>query len=233
MERRNYKRLPFKRVANFRDLGGYPTQDGKMTRYGVFFRSGDLHQASPQDIKLLQELEVKTVIDLRYRDEFEKMPDACVNSPGIQVINISLFAELAPERLAVRHGEANTVSLVKMYIQMTEECGERLATLFHTLARRGRGATLLHCAVGKDRTGVAAMFLLEIAGVADADIIADYEVSHTYMNGFSNDVTGSHYDNMRLFLKYLSDKYGSPVGYLRRIGVKDGEIEALRRRMVI
>ena len=71
------------------------------------------------------------------------------------------------------------------------------------------------------------MFLYTIAGVDEKDIVADYEVSHTYLKGFMADVSGSHYTNMEKLLAFLSETYGGVIQYLDAIGVTD----AVRRKL--
>ncbi|WP_020618396.1 tyrosine-protein phosphatase [Paenibacillus daejeonensis] len=232
MNTKNYKRLPFRHVANVRDLGGYPTLDGGITRYGVFYRSGNLHKASPKEVELIKELGIRTIVDLRYKDECERMPNADLGEE-IETRNISLFADLAPERLAVNHGEPDTQSLIHMYIQVLSDCSDKLYEVFTALAEAEEGASLIHCAVGKDRTGIVVMFLLAIAGVEEADIIADYEVSRTYIAAYSEDLTGSHYSNIMKLLAYLDEHYGSPARYLESIGVDKKKLESIKSRLVL
>ncbi|WP_010277582.1 tyrosine-protein phosphatase [Paenibacillus senegalensis] len=232
MTSKNFRRLPFTNVANARDLGGYPTKKGGMTRYGVFYRSGNLHKASSQDVELIRELGISTIIDLRYQDECTHMPNVDLGD-SVTTHNISLFADLSPERLAVKHGEADTQTLIHMYLQVINECSNKLKEVFEVLASVEEGASLIHCAVGKDRTGIIVMFLLSLAGVEDVDIVADYEVSRTYIASFSDDLSGSHYSNMSRLLTYIHEKYGSPEGYLESIGIDRDKLERIRKRILL
>jgi len=225
------RRIAFRNIANFRDLGGYPTEDGGMTRYGVFYRSGNLHRATSEEVERLKALGIRTVFDLRYENEYMQMPDADLGDDAVSR-SISLFSKLAPEQLAVNHGEKDTQSLVNMYIQVLSECSDKLRDLFEAIAEVKEGAGLIHCAVGKDRTGIAVMFLLSLAGVDDADIVADYEVSRTYIAAFSDDLTGSHYSNMHQFLAYIRETYGSPTTYLESIGIEKKKLDFIRNRFV-
>lgn len=227
----NYRRLPFTQVANARDLGGYPTKDGGMTRYGVFYRSGNLHKATDQDVELIKKLGINTIIDLRYETEYGQMPNVDLGE-DVATHHISLFAELSPERLAVNHGEADTQTLIHMYLQVINDCSAQIKEVIEALASVDEGASLIHCAVGKDRTGIIVMFLLSLAGVEELDIVADYEVSRTYISSFSDDLTGSHYSNMSRFLTYIREKFGSPEGYLESIGIEKEKLEKIRKRLL-
>lgn len=75
-------------------------------------------------------------------------------------------------------------SLGEMYIELLEESKERMAELFR-LFLSATGASLFHCAAGKDRTGVVAMLLLKLARVPDETIILDYSVTERYIEEFT------------------------------------------------
>ncbi len=76
------------------------------------------------------------------------------------------------------------------------------------------------------------MFLLGIAGVSREDIIADYEVSRTYIQDFTKDISGSHYSNMEKMLKELDDRHGGLVPYLYALGISEEEMTGLRGKIV-
>jgi protein-tyrosine phosphatase len=232
MENFHYKRLPFVNVANVRDLGGYPLEEGHATRYGMFFRSGRLFNANKSEIDYLKKLGVKSIIDLRFTNEFIEQPDSCWLDPHFTIHNISLFGEMALSQLAVQPGDMDPLALVRLYIQIAEECSTQVLKVIRTIANATEGAVLYHCVVGKDRTGIITMFLQSIAGVDRMDIIAEYEVSHTFIKTFSDDQSGSHWRNMELFLEYLDTHFGSPVQYLRHIGVSESELAEIRNRLV-
>lgn len=118
-----------------------------------------------------------------------------------------------------------------MYRQIFEFGQQGVASALRALLK-ARGAAVFHCAAGKDRTGVIAMFLLGIAGVAREDIIADYEVSRTYIRDFTKDISGSHYSNMEKALDEIESRYGGLSPYLRAVGISDGEIAGLREKIV-
>ena len=114
MENFHYKRLPFVNVANVRDLGGYPLEEGHATRYGMFFRSGRLFNANKSEIDYLKKLGVKSIIDLRLANEFIEQPDSCWLDPHFTIHNISLFGEMAKSACGStrRHGPARAGSSI-------------------------------------------------------------------------------------------------------------------------
>ncbi len=226
-----YKRYPFKGILNFRDLGGYPVWGGGMTRYGVFYRCGHLCTAAREDIAALRKMGMQKIIDLRNPGDLVYMPDKIGEEDGIRVVNIPLQEEIHPEELGVLPGEKDTLTLRRLYQQIVDKSGSRILRVLQELADT-EGSAAFHCFNGKDRTGIIALFLLALAGVEDCDIVADFEVSHTYIEGHTEDVSGSNYENMRWLLAYIGRQFGSPVQYLRRQGLTPDLEKRLVDRLV-
>lgn len=191
-----YKRLPLEGAYNLRDLGGYPASGGKMTQYHVFYRSDCLHRLSEADWSLLQQMGIKTIIDLRSSDEQEMQPYYC-EPYGITRYSIPLKAEskttqkigefLKGSDLATNEEFLN--SLFTSYPDTIEQNPDRVVLVLRTISENvGRGGVLYHCTAGKDRTGIISSLLLYLAGVADGDIIADYQVTQTYITRSNNEI---------------------------------------------
>lgn len=218
-----HKRILFEGIANFRDIGGLPIGDG-YTRYGVFYRSTHWAYATDSDFLKLKDLHVTSVLDLRHRSETEKMPDRIPD--GMSYRAISLLGPLDPGDLHVNGHVRDTKTLFRMYRQILEEAGAAIVSVLEYLAF-SPSPVVFHCAAGKDRTGLVAMFLHSVVGVDRRDIVAEYETSHTYIHGFTDDISGSHYQNMDTLLRFLDEKYDGPVGYLRQMGVPEEVFAAL------
>lgn len=227
------KRIPLKGLGNFRDLGGFPAEGEHFTRYGQFYRSASLAHIGEEGRDKLLEMGIRTVIDLRFDIETESEPSPIKGDDRFTYINHSLMKRISLDQIDIKGGEANTKSLYNMYCQVMENCTEEIVELLQLLTDGNeRGGVLFHCAVGKDRTGITAMFLLALCGVEDRDIIADYQISGALLKGHTADVSGSDYTNMERLLAYLNEKHGSPTAYLRSIGVPQTNIEKLRMALL-
>lgn len=225
------KRIAFEGIANFRDLGGYPVGMDRMTKYGVFYRSTSLKSATAKDLNKMSAMGISTVIDLRFPQEAAAAPNTLAGDERFDHYNISLIGELTPRDLRVNGREQDTATLQYMYRQILDLCRRQIIEVMQTIDA-AEGAVLFHCAAGKDRTGLISMLLLSNAGVGGQDLIADYEVSHTYIEDFTSDVSGSNYINMKETLNYLYDDFGSPRDYLLEIGMKPDTLERLKARLV-
>ncbi len=175
--------LSFEGGNNFRELGGYPADEGKTVRWGQIYRgipTGAL--SSGADRAKLEALGLRLILDLRSEEEAKRYPDLVPD--GARLVRLcALCADdgyeisFAPgdiERLTegtdIKDGETAFVQL--MYRKMLFG-NKAFKELFRAL-EAGEAPILFHCSAGKDRTGVAAMLILLALGASDETICADY-----------------------------------------------------------
>jgi protein-tyrosine phosphatase len=232
-------------VLNLRELGGYPTADGRQTRIKRLLRSDDLDRLAPEAQKFLIEYGVRTVIDLRDPSEAEDAPDVFAVSAQATYVLRPFFddegLQAGPASLEVSKGAR--------YLRQLELYAHNVAEIFRAIVQAEGGVTLFHCAAGKDRTGLVAALLLALAGVPDAVIDADYAVSFELLAERIADLRAEAIrqgQDMQLFeqraaclpasmqevLDGLRARYGGAEGYLRQVGVSQTEIAALRARLM-
>jgi protein-tyrosine phosphatase len=172
--------LPFEGGCNFRDLGGYRTDDGRQIRPGVLYRSGVMSYFSPADEPHLSKLGLRIICDLRRADERDKEPTRWP-SEHTQILfwdeepHIDSQSELSWND-SVDGEHARTV-ITSLYRAMPGWLNTRLRGIFEQLAG-GNVPLLFHCAAGKDRTGLSAALILHTLGVPRETIIADYEFTN-------------------------------------------------------
>lgn len=228
------KRLILENVLNCRDLGGYPTANGT-TKFGRFLRCGVVKTPTSSDISVLSSYGVKTVIDLRGDFETVNTVTDFSRIDGCRVHHVSLY-----EANAANANPADE-KLIDIYKTIVDGYRSGFKKIFDTLAAAPEGAVLYHCFFGKDRTGILSMLLLSVAGVSRADIIADYQLTFTYIYDYimenidtiwCKDMT-MHYskaETMAELLDYVDEKYGSPADYLYSCGVTSETMEKIRKR---
>lgn len=181
--------LPFRRIANFRDLGGYPGADGRRIKWGVLYRSGHLAKATSSDLNTLQALNIKTIIDFRSTQEKEKEPDRLPNTdsirtlalPMLDVVNEAMSKEIhAVVENKNYHDFDPTQKMMAMYQLIASEYAAEYQLFMQTILAAGGSPVLWHCTAGKDRTGFGAAILLRLLGVSDQVILEDYLLSNQY-----------------------------------------------------
>jgi protein-tyrosine phosphatase len=207
--------LPFQGIANFRDYGGYRTADGRLRR-GMLFRSAQHKGATADDLARVAALHLRGIVDLRGGDERATAP--CPRPPGfdaqIFIVEERTSGLLGPH-LADAHarpGGFDARWLMRTgYAAMPFRWRLRnaLRNYFEALALCD-GATLVHCAAGKDRTGLAVTLLHTALGVHRDEALADYLLTNDARGagvGFEAAAEGTR----RLFGKELDDAQLRPL----------------------
>jgi protein-tyrosine phosphatase len=227
---------------NVRHLGGYATRDGRTTTDAAI-RSASLHRLTERGLEQLRERDVLTIVDFRSDVERERDVTPDTRRFGIRVVHAPVFQhDASPAGLA---GEFPGFAAV--YAMFLEVGAPAYRVLLETLAEAD-GRVLFHCAAGKDRTGVAAALLLELAGVDDETIIEDYAVTERLLaplkdqwlpqmreRGFDETkaaaLLAAPRADMEATLQHLRERFGDGEGYARAIGVADSAISAVRARL--
>jgi len=230
---------------NIRHIGGYATREGRSTSPNLV-RAASLHRLEPVGLDRLREHGIRTVVDLRSKVERERDMTPALDGHGIAHVVAAVFEqEASPVGLA----SDTFVGYGAVYQRMMTIGRDAYRILFETIAT-SEGGLLFHCAAGKDRTGVAAMLMLELAGVDDETIIADYVVSAELLRplleqwlprmaerGISREkglqMMGSPRDAIETALTHMRSEYGSAAGYLHDLGFEGGEISQVKRRIVV
>lgn len=225
------RRVRCKNVKNLRDLGGFLTKENKVTKFNSIYRSDLPKDMSEKEIKYLLDNNLNTVIDLRKKEEVNRKGN-CLNISGIDYYNINLLGDKCPN-------EESDIS--KGYMDILGNI-DTMYDVFNII-RKANGSVLFNCSAGKDRTGVVSMLLLLLAQVYEDDIIADYQVSYTYIR---EDIRKMHKDNpdlpaflggskleyMEETLQLFFDKYKDINSYFRYLGFTDKEIRQIKSKLV-
>ncbi|WP_281165336.1 tyrosine-protein phosphatase [Liquorilactobacillus sicerae] len=164
------------KITNLRDIGGYRTSAGQL-KTGIFFRSGELYNLSKEATDFLShELAIKKIFDFRRPTEIENRPDSKIAQATYE--NISLLSTPAQANPSLKNMVINPHMenyMFKVYAELVlSKSAQQGLHNFLLEALSLHKPLLFHCFAGKDRTGLAAAFLLKIAGVADDDIFDDY-----------------------------------------------------------
>ena len=242
-----YKRIPFEHLHNCRDLGGYAGAEGKMIGYHRLYRCESPSKLMEQEWKLLNDMGVKTIIDLR--SESEQEYESYIAPDFMERISYPLqeYEQKAPipgkiskEELAEIASSSFGKSLADGYRKMIEDAPDRMVFLLETVEKRlDKGAVLYHCTAGKDRTGVLSAMIYFLCGVDDTDIIADYQVSATYQA--KNPMFNLIPEEMRSFLssdpetmeQFLQEAHAKDyLGLLKKHGLRQKTIETLKSKLM-
>jgi protein-tyrosine phosphatase len=239
-----------KTVWNFRDLGGYITSTGGVIRSGLVFRSGDLSGLEHEDASIIASLGLRTVLDLRYPADSAKRPDRRdgLSANWVQAdLTTPVYYELAA-RIASGHlSESDSLAYMRsITTSIVLERIEEIQAIFYSFMQPDAFPILMHCSVGKDRTGVVAALLLSALGVPEETVYADYMLSNDYLVPFreaqikkpGREHTKPVWEVRREYLEgalaAVRDSYGSLDRYLENaIGLTDEMRTELKGRFLI
>ncbi|MDO7836479.1 tyrosine-protein phosphatase [Sphingobium sp. HBC34] len=165
-------------AQNFREIGGYPTGDGRRLKRGMLWRSAKLDELTGEDVEVIRALGIKTIADLRRRSERESSPTHEAIVTGSRVLAWDAqFARDEQESgklfLSGATSEDYFEALLGLYRLLPEEHSLHLSELYQAVSE-GALPILIHCAAGKDRTGIAVGILLDLLGVERSYVMADY-----------------------------------------------------------
>jgi protein tyrosine/serine phosphatase len=242
------RELQWEGCVNVRDLGGLPTADGGATRHGAVVRSDNARRLSDAGWDSLVDHGVRTVIDLRWPEERAEDPPGDV---PVEAVHVSLFGNLDHaffQELDDRIAELETPARVEAsYLALLERHAEQFAEAIRAVADAEPGGVLIHCAAGKDRTGLIAAMLLELAGVPEQEIAADYAQSEENLAELLEKwvaeapdeeerarrvaLSSTPYESMLGVLRALDERHGGVRGFLLDAGLSEETLDRAAARL--
>ena len=174
----SYRRLlPLDGGSNFRDMGGYPTADGRTVKRGLLFRSGAMTGLTSDDQNYLEQLGFAAVMDLRSSEEIELYPNHWAANADLNYMSVPYsILELMSQVAEQAEEAADIQDYSAMYLTMTDMLKPQLKTYFGALLDE-QTPMVVNCSAGQDRTGVTSALLLSVLGVDENLVIEDYLLS--------------------------------------------------------
>jgi protein tyrosine/serine phosphatase len=264
-------------AVNVRDLGSLPTVDGRTTLSRRLIRSDNLQSLSETDVRwIVDELQVRSIVDLRTGVEIESEgPGPLETEPLVTIRHFSLFQEKPKEerppvgseaaktdsalvlpwqnREVNVDGERRRPTATEVYLSYLTQRPDSLIEALRVVAYSD-GATIVHCAAGKDRTGIVVALALEEIGVEREAIIEDYALTAERIEAilmrlgstgtYSGDLGGFQLDpakvdkhtpraeTMRETLAAIDENFGGAGTFLRSQGWREDDADALRLKLL-
>jgi protein-tyrosine phosphatase len=258
-------------AANVRDLGGLPTVDGRTVQSHRLIRADNLQSLSDADVRLLvDEVDVRAVADLRSTVEIDaEGPGPMTKEPLVEIHRLSLFPEAGHNTDATAAADDDDAPVVLPWQNRDDEMTpeerkrgaagiylryllDRADSIIDTLRLIAHtdGATIVHCAAGKDRTGVIVALALEEVGVERDAIVEDYALSAERIGAvlarlassrtYAGDIDPQEDINkhrprastMERMLAEIDARHGGVRAWLRAHGWTEEDAAALRHRLL-
>lgn len=246
-------------AVNVRDLGGLPTVDGLKTARARLLRADNLQELSAADVrKLVRDIGVTTVVDLRSSSELAAEGPAPLDAvAGVRHAHHPVLPEVGSRTDVVADALLARVRMDESRYPRDPVCGHYLGYLedrpdqvvgaLRSVAHAG-GAAVVHCAAGKDRTGVVVALALTAAGVPADAVVADYAAtgerteaimarlrrSRLYARDIDSKPARLHRpraETMTAFLEQMDARYGGVMSWLTGHGFSRGDLRALRVKL--
>lgn len=247
-------------AANFRDLGGYATADGRRVRWGQLYRSDDLAALTDADLEKVGSLGIKLVCDFRSSYEKEAEPDRLPAEDPPAVADLAIGAEsfmVKDLRERIEQGELEGLDLRGMMIEGNRQFATtytpQYAAMFERIMQAENRPALVHCTAGKDRAGFASAVILSVLGVPRETVIEDFLLTNHYTKRaterqlwmielfslFRADsellrpLFGVERDYIEAAFQAIDEQYGDFDTYRREaLGLDDAEVEAFRMALL-
>jgi len=226
--------LPTQGISNLRDLGGYYNRENKQVQWGKIYRSGSLDMPTIYDRRILSELNIKTLIDLRTEQESFYYPNK-FKTP--HVYNLPLrgnghnifFDEIVAGKMQL----SNILNYDRdVFLFILENNTDYFIRMFDILLDEKNYPAIISCFLGKDRSAIASVLLLAALDVDEETILGDYLLSNTLTNyralvrnadNYSFDVQqtlttffSANPQTIHYALDWIRDNYGSIYNYLEK-----------------
>ena len=178
------RRIPLDGVDNFRDFGDYAVAGGGRVKRGRLLRSASHGRATDADLQVIHDLDIATIVDLRRRNERLRDPSRRHAAFAGVVIDNDLGDDVEDEWLAHLRGSDLTEASFRRYLigyydkAASDPRHIDLFSRFFQALAASDGAVLIHCAAGKDRTGILAALTHHILDVHRDDIVEDYMLTN-------------------------------------------------------
>lgn len=255
------RHIPFDAIENFRDFGDYAAGQRRLRR-GLLYRAAGQSRATDADLEKLAALGLSVIVDLRRANEREREPSRRWNGCAARVIDNDIGQDTADEWSTFIASSDLTVESFRAYmleyyrqLPFQRRHIDLYRRYFEALAET-EGPILVHCAAGKDRTGVICALTHHMAGVHDDDIRQDYLLTNNHermvarlpmMREHVAEVAGGRVPTdealitaMRVEAEYLdmafkvmTDAHGSLDGYLDEVlGLNPGLRDRIHDRLL-
>jgi protein tyrosine/serine phosphatase len=234
---------------NVRDLGGHPTENGAETQFGAVVRADSVRALSDAGWRELVDYGVATIVDLRFQSELDADPPATL---PVDLVHVPLFPEPGSadwkEIDAAAEVQTDRVAVVRaVYLEVLERRPRAFAAAVTAVADARAGGVVVHCAAGKDRTGLVSALLLRLAAVGVAEIGADYAESERnlaplWQSWIDEGEDEAERERRRLLtmtpaavmtgvIDELERRYGDVRAYLRTGGATDASLDRVVARL--
>ncbi|KAJ6031613.1 hypothetical protein N7540_002345 [Penicillium herquei] len=246
-------------MVNFREFGGYPStlRPNTSTKHGFLYRSGHLSGLTPAGWQILRDLKISIIFRLTTEEEAKSL--YAKDNKSASEIGDFEFVELPFQKESfsreeilqkyTEHAARGSIAVAQGYMELLRGGASVIAKIFFHIKANPDGAFLVHCSMGKDRTGVIFALILSLAGVPREIVATEYSLSESGLqhhlpqisrlvqktmpdgvdksdvDTMAQQVIKANADFMLLTLQMIDNEFGGVTGYLKkRCGLTEDDI---------
>lgn len=234
------RRVALKGLTNTRDLGGFVTEDGKLTKYNVFFRSESLFGLDTDAVMDFKKYGINNCIDIHGQIDDVLRIHPFQNNPCFDYYCIPVLSDVIKHKGTHKDNfqEADWIGVNTRMLEVNKEWVKQVIDMCACV----QTGTIIHCRTGKSRTSLICMLIMLLAKVPNVDIVAEFATTEIYMkekydmylkNSFhSEGFYKSPAFVMEETIKYIYDNYSGVELYLKSCGVSEESMKKIIEKYV-
>ena len=253
------RQVPLEGASNCRDLGGYVGANQKTVCWRKLLRSGHWSNLSQEDVHYLGDLDITLICDFRSEEEQRRQPPKLPEQPKVQIASLPItpgsaknFYEQFGQRLEKSNTEEEGHKIMReVNRELVLKHSDQYKRMFELILNNHKGASMINCTAGKDRTGFGAMLILLALGVSEKIAIQDYLKTRQFNKSYDQKWAQRNIPDKQLAevlrksmltvqktyiesaLRTLHEQHGNTQNYLDHIGVDQKARDELQARFLV
>lgn len=234
------RRIVLNGLDNARDLGGFVTEDGRITKFGVFFRSESLFYLESKDVTVLEKYGITGCIDIHGPIDDKKKIHPFQNNPKLNYCCIPILSDLI-KHIGTEKDNFKESDWVDVNIRILEVNKTWVKDVI-TACAEFKAGTIIHCRTGKTRTSLICMIIMLLAKVPIVDIIAEFATTEIYMKNKYEFILKNSFHSEGFYkspafvlektINHIIDSYGTIESYLNSCGISETSIKKIRNKYI-
>ena len=223
------RRVVIDGLSNTRDLGGFITEAGKITKFNVFFRSESLFYLDSSNVTMLEKYGITNCIDIHGQVDDQNRLHPFQDSQKFEYRCIPILSDLIKHK-GTKKDNFQEADWVDVNIRMLETNKQWVKEVI-TACADAKSGTIIHCRTGKSRTSLICMILMMLAKVPSVDIVAEFATTEIYMKKKYDEFLKNSFHSEGFYkssafildrtIEHINNKYIDVVGYLKSCEVSD------------
>lgn len=237
------RRILLEGADNVRDLGGFCTTNGNVTKYCRLVRSEELSGLTIKDFSILYDYGIRNCIDLRSNLQIQNYPSKLVNDSRFEYYTINVDTSFSEKNGVIMYSsEFKDSDWIGILYGILNNQKEWITEVMKTFLKCS-GGVIFNCNTGRNRSNIIAMLILLVTGVPSIDIVAEYATNEVYLkqkyykwDSGTKKYSDGYYKTSSFVMEAVIEKllmnYGTAEKYLCNCGLTMQEVQEIREILI-